>query len=246
VATLQKSSRIKTVTDELAKHGLTDFEFNIQSPPLVRTIETVTLSCSDNHQQIYRKALAKNYSYICVLEDDVYFTGQVPNISEIKNFLHSKNWDFLFFGHFPWSIRKYNLHSKNRIEFNSIFRSISWCTHGYAISNTGIKKMLKWSPKEMMTIARQGMPISLKLLFMEQGGIDSFIAYKTAIHEFQSFCVYPMFIFQHSIPNWKIMAQIAEYFSYWLDYWPNKVGCLLFIIIWITLMTIGYSNQKYL
>lgn len=242
VATVTGSGRIPQVSKELNRVGVTNFTLNRQIPPKEKTFENITLSCTDNHQQIYRDALQKGLPYICVFEDDVYFTDPPKEIrkslQKIAKFVNTPGWDFLYIGHFPWKIG-----AKMR-NYPGIFKSISWCTHAYVISNSGMQKMLEHTPEQMMQIARVGVPVIANMMFKECGGIDTYIAYQTHRGKFESFCLYPMFVFQYSIPGWKTKAQAAEYMSMKLGFWPNGLAYIGWVALWVVIYIIVVYLRK--
>ena len=232
VATIENSQRIPVVLQELKRAGISNPKLNHQIPPLEKTFENITLSCSDNHQQIYRDAISRNYPYICVFEDDVYFSKdffQNDYLSKIKRFVVSNGWDLLYLGHFPWKL------GSELQRHPGIFFSISWCTHAYIISRSGMLKMLQYTPIQMMDIARTGVPVIANLLFKDCGGIDTYIAYQTYRGKLNSFAVYPMFVYQHSIHDWEKKALLAESMAINFGIWPRNIGYIIWLTLWIIL-----------
>lgn len=221
VATVKGSERIPRVTSELVRLGIRDFSFNQQTPALEKTLVSRTLSCTDNHLQIYRQAL--QYPYIAVFEDDVYVvdTEQLRVVQECQEL---SDWDFIFLGHFPWKIgKKVTAH---------LHEMVSWCTHAYLISNRAMRKMLEYTPEQILEIGRMSTSTFFDLFFPEGGGIDTFIAYKTCAGEFKSYGFYPMLFYQYSISNWELKARVAERVCMG-GWWVNKILIPLWIIYWL-------------
>jgi hypothetical protein len=210
--------------------GIHEYQINYQTPPVVKNIETISQSCTDNHHQIYRKSL--HLPYVCVLEDDVSFPD-IPKFWEAwRQVLHfcqsDTNWDFIYLGHFPWKIGKKII--------GLIYESVSWCTHAYIISNRGMKYMLKYTPQQIMNIGRLAVPSYFDYCFPEGGGIDTFMAYSTYIGKTRSLAVVPMVVTQYSIPRWPSMARSSEYLSRIVPgWWPHNIALATWIIYWIVL-----------
>lgn len=230
------SKRIPQVTKDLSRMGITDFEFNTQTPPQIKNHINATLSCTDNHLQIYRKALANGYQRICVFEDDVFVSSLNQNIfQEINDFLDTHVWDILYLGHFPWKIGK-KVHK-------FIHESISWCTHAYIINEKTMRYMCKYTPQNMLDIGRLAVPYAFNMFFKEGGGIDTFLAYSASRNRIKSYAVVPLLVEQSSIKKWSLKAKIAEFLSY-DAYWPSKVFYISWIFTWILLLLIIYSFRK--
>lgn len=213
VATLVSSDRLSSLQLEFDKAQIPRdrLEFNYQLSPLIKSFENGTLSCTDNHQQIYRKALKANFPFICIFEDDVYFEIESLRevLLEVKKFISlNNNWDFLYLGNFPWKVGD-TLSGYQYIRENSI----SWCTHAYLISQRGIRFMLRRTPEQILKCGRLVVPTLFDMVFREGGGIDTFMAYYASRGILKSYTVSPMIVYQHSIPKWKLKAKIAEYLS---------------------------------
>lgn len=241
VATVVNSKRIPVVQKDLEKMGITSFEFNYQTPPAVKSFVNITKSCTDNHLQIYRKALEKGYPYICVFEDDVFISpenlSRIPEVlRNVRKFVEkSNNWGLLYLGNFPWKIGK---------ELSKgIHEGIFWCTHAYLISDRAMRYMLKYSPDDMMKIGRTAVPSSFDMFFKEGGGIDTFMAYSAVRKRIESHAVVPMLVEQSSIPKWSMKAKLAERVSKG-DWWPAKLFKLIWVTYWICLAVIIYILRK--
>lgn len=244
VATVVNSGRIPQVRKELNRVGIDNVEYNFQipPPPELRTFENITLSCTDNHQQIYRKALRSGCPYVLIFEDDVYFTDNIQHINEsirkILAFANTPGWDFIYLGHFPWKI------GEQMKKHPGIYRSISWCTHAYMISRSGMEKMLEHTPRQIMDLARVGVPAMANAMFKECGGIDTYIAYQTFRNKFNSYCIYPMLVYQYSIPGWKTKAKAAEYMSIRLGFWPSSIMYICWVMLWVVLVLVIWYIKK--
>ncbi len=221
VATVKNSARIPRVTAELSRIGIRNFVLNQQTPAAVSDLEGRTLSCTENHLQIYRQAL--QYPYVAIFEDDVYVTD-TSRLEIIRECQTLKDWDFIFLGHFPWKIGK-------RVTEN-LRESVSWCTHAYLISNRAMRKMLEYTPREIMESGRISTPTLFDLFFSEGGGIDTFIAYKTHTGVFKSYAFYPMLFYQYSISRWELKARVAEKVCLG-GWWINKVLIPMWIMYWL-------------
>lgn len=229
IATVQGSGRIPQVSKELDRVGLTRYQFNYQVPPSEKTFVNITLSCTDNHQQIYRRGLEGGYPFILVLEDDAYFPNPIVDLDKVAAFAATPGWDFFYLGHFPWKIGE-------RIrKYPHVYRSISWCTHAYLISAQGMKKMLVHTPSQMMDIARVGVPAMAQMVFKECGGIDTYIAYQSYLGKLSSFALVPMMIYQYSIPGWKNKADAAQYLSVRVGFWPRFLFLAMWVLIWMVI-----------
>ncbi len=236
VATVKGSGRIETVKKELDRVGLKNYFLNEQIPPIEKSFENITLSCTDNHQTIYRRALEQKYPYICVFEDDVYFE-QLP-FDKIYKFIETSGWDILYLGHFPWKIGdKLKKHP-------GIYKSYSWCTHAYVISKSGMEKMLKHTPTQMMEIARIGVPVIANMVFKECGGIDTYMAYQSYRGNLATYCLYPMVVFQYSISGWKTKAQTAELAAIKLGFWVKQIGYIGWFASWFVLVLVILLIRK--
>jgi GR25 family glycosyltransferase involved in LPS biosynthesis len=238
VATVQNSKRIPIITNELKRIGITNYEFNEQIPPPKKTHLTVTLSCSDNHLQIYRKALSKNYSFICVLEDDV-FIKNMKDISfvmkNVRQFIEQGDWDIIYLGHFPWMIGKE--------VFPRLRKGVFWCTHAYLINERAMRYMLKYSPEDMLKIGRLAVPTLFDMFFKEGGGIDTFIAYSGIRNRIKIHAVVPMLIQQTSIDNWSLKANLAQWCSHG-EWWNERLFRVAWILYWVILLIIIYTIQR--
>lgn len=228
VATIENSKRISSVTESLQRMGVKNYEFNYQIPPTVKNLKNITLSCTDNHLQIYKKAVEGNYSFVCIFEDDVFTTcTDIPKVlKNIKKFIETYDWDILYLGQFPWKIGKY-------IE-NDIYESISWCTHSYLINRKTMLKILNYSPEQIMTIGRIAVPTVYDMVFREGGGIDTFLAQLAYRNKIKSYCLHPMFIEQNSIPNWSLKSKVISYISR-NEWWSLRLFYIIWILYWIIL-----------
>jgi GR25 family glycosyltransferase involved in LPS biosynthesis len=240
VATVVNSKRIPQVSKDLSTMGVTDYEFNYQVPPAVKNFVNITLSCTDNHLQIYRKALERRFPYICVFEDDVYIPpSHLPRVREVlsrvKQFIQSDDWDLIYLGNFPWKIGA----EKGR----GIHEGVFWCTHAYIISERGMRYMLKYSPEEMMKIGRTAVPSSFDMVFREGGGIDTFLAYSSVRNRLKSYAVVPMLVEQSSIPKWAIKARLAERASKG-EWWTLRLFHIVWVLYWLVLLAIIYVLRK--
>lgn len=234
VATLQHSKRRNRLEKDLLQMGILEKKYNEQIPPLEKTFENITMSCTDNHLSIYRKASLTAAPFICVLEDDV-FVPQCHRIKEIlediSQFLHRENdWDLVYLGHLPWKIgRKRTAH---------IYESVSWCTHAYLISQRGMQFMLKYSPRDILDTGRLVVPYLFDLFFKEGGGIDTFIAYHAWQGNLKTFAVCPFLVHQYSIPNWSKKAQLAEMMA-WYGFWPKHIVMTCFVVCFVLILLLS-------
>jgi hypothetical protein len=239
VATIENSKRIRQVQKDLSDMGVVNYEFNYQVPPVVKSYVNVSLSCTDNHLQIYRKALRCGYKYVCVFEDDVFTRTRekIPFVLQnVKKFVESTvNWDVLYLGHFPWKIGKE--------VSQGICESISWCTHSYLITDKAMRYMLRYSPEDMMKIGRLAVPSIFDMFFIEGGGIDTFLAYSAYRNKIHSHAVFPMLIEQSSIAKWSMKAKLAQRFSKG-EWWPNRVFTCMWLLYWAILIVIIYVLRK--
>ncbi len=240
VATLENSKRISQVSKDLSVMGVSNYEFNYQIPPRVKTLENITLSCTDNHLQVYRKALEKNYPFICVFEDDVYISPSQRRrmqkvLVQVKRFIESHEWDVVYLGNFPWKTGKEKV--------KGIHEGIFWCTHAYLISERGMKYMLQYSPEQILKIGRTAVPSSFDMFFREGGGIDTFLAYSSIRNKLRSYAVVPLLVEQSSIPNWNIKARIVEKLSKG-EWWSYRIFILIWLLYWIILLAIIYILRK--
>ena len=230
IATLCNSKRIPIVTKSLDDMGVKNYEFNYQTPPLVKNRVNVTLSCSDNHLQIYKKALNENHPFICVFEDDVFTerkSSELPIIlKNIERFVKTNDWGILYLGYFPWKI--------GRECQEMVYESISWCTHAYLITRDAMKLMCRYSPEQMLKIGRMSVPSVFDIIFPEGGGIDTFMAQLAYRNKIKSHCVYPMLIEQNSIPYWSSQSKIARQLSKG-EWWPWRLFIALWMVYWIIL-----------
>jgi len=241
IATLENSKRIPEVRKDLTRMGVTNYEFNYQIPPKVRSYVNVSLSCTDNHLQIYRKALLRGYKYICVFEDDVFIDpSNLRKISSVlqnvQRFIESgEDWDVLYLGHFPWKI--------GTEVASGICESISWCTHAYFITERAMRYMLRYSPEDMMKIGRLAVPSIFDMFFIEGGGIDTFLAYSATRNRIKSHAVYPMLVEQSSIAKWSTKAKLAERFSKG-GWWSTRILKCMWTIYWVVIAVIIYVLRK--
>lgn len=238
IATLENSKRIPQVQVDLRKMGIKDYEFNFQTPPSVKSHESATLSCTDNHLQIYRKALQKGYPYICVFEDDV-FINDLNRVKEvlldIQNFIHRNEWDLIYLGHFPWKLGE-------RVS-KTLYQSVSWCTHAYLISQRAMRYMTHFSPKTMLDVGRLAVPTAFDLFFKEGGGIDTFLAYSTTRGKLKSFAVSPLLIEQSSISQWSLKAKLVEKLSYG-GWWTERVFYFGWVVYWVVVFIVISALRK--
>lgn len=236
VATLQNSPRIPLVCKSLQNMGVSNYEFNFQIPPVNKTFENITLSCTDNHCQIYRKALKNNYPFICVFEDDVFTTSSSISLKDIEDYIIlNKDWDIIFLGNFPWKIGKK--------VYKSLNDGIFWCAHSYLISRKCMEYMLKYSPEQMMKIGRLAVPAVFDMFFKEGGGIDTFIAYSVYRGFIKNVAVVPMIIEQSSMPFWSFKARLAEKASHG-NWWPSRLFNILWILYWVIVLFITQKQKE--
>lgn len=241
IATLEKSRRIPQVEKDLCTMGIQHYEFNYQIPPLVKNLHNVTLSCTENHLQIYTKALKEKLPFICVFEDDVYIPPSHLHrikkvLLQIENFIRTTHdWDIIFLGNFPWKI--------GNEKSEGIYEGVFWCTHSYLISERGMRYMLQYSPSQMMEIGRKAVPSVFDMFFREGGGIDTFLAYSTTRNKIKSFAVVPMLVEQLSISNWTIKARLAEKISRG-GWWSYRIFYIVWVLYWLILLVIIYTLRK--
>lgn len=239
IASVKGSKRIPIVKKELARLGIEKYHINEQTPPLIKTQESICISCTDNHLQIYTKGI--KHPYICVFEDDI-FISDVSRLEkvldDIRVFLMTNvDWDFLYLGHFPWEIGK-------KVS-ESIHTSISWCTHAYLISQRGMKFMLSYTPETIMKIGRLAVPVLFDYFFKEGGGIDTFIAWNVSQGKLRSYAVIPMLVEQYSIPRWSQIAKFTEKVCILLPgWWPKNVLIFGWIIYWLVVWVISKRTVK--
>lgn len=238
VATVQNSKRIPIVEKELKRIGINNYELNEQVPPEKKTHLTVTLSCTDNHLQIYRKALSKGYPFICVLEDDIFIENikDIPiAMNNVRQFISKEDWDFIYLGHFPWIIGKE--------VFPRIREGTFWCTHAYLINERTMRYMLKYSSEDILRIGRLAVPTLFDMFFKEGGGIDTFIAYSGLRNRMKIHSVVPMLIQQYSISRWSQKAKLAQLCSRG-EWWNIRLFKSFWGLYWIFLTLIIYIIHK--
>lgn len=106
--------------------------------------------CKESHLNVYKDAFENKYQKVLIFEDDVIvetkFSSLVNNIFQDFNKL-SIDWDIIFLGHCHEIINN----STNII--NNIYKSNQpRCTHSYAISYQGCKKMIEALEKSKIPI----------------------------------------------------------------------------------------------
>ena len=210
IATLKNSKRILKVKKALKSLGIDKnmVEFNYQKVPFVKSTKTRTISCTDNHQQIYRKG--KDKPFILVFEDDIYSKHGLEMIktqlNNVKHFIKkNKDWDIIYLGHV------------------------------YMISKKGMKKMSRYTPKEIYKIGNDYYPSFYKLISPEGGGIDTFMAFKSHMGELNSYCLYPQIIYQYSIFAFEFFSDISQLYTKYFNI--NQLVIIIFIILWYICVT---------
>jgi GR25 family glycosyltransferase involved in LPS biosynthesis len=172
-----------------------------------------SLSCTENHLSVFKDAVENKHPFILVFEDDVELLTTEKELKValklVEKFIrYNKDWDLFYLGHLPFYLD--NVETKAYKSFK-ILKSVSWCTHAYFISEKYMKKLINFTPEQMLNMSAE--KINNKFFFSQvinSGGIDTF--YVTDKNNCYS--IYPQIITQTSIPNYETYSRCLENFSY--------------------------------
>lgn len=130
---------------------------------------------AQNHFSIVEEAYEKNYENVLILEDDIIFQSITnPQLFKTIAWLSSHNWDIFYFGYCPWPKIFAIPVSSNILRVFSPLTTIC-----YALSNQGIKKIMKYKQ------------------YYKREHIDKFYS----SHSFKKFALFPSIAFQKSAPS---------------------------------------------
>lgn len=241
ITSLIHSKRIPILEKNLAKMGVNDYEINLQVLPKVRTSRSFSESVTDNHQQVYRKALSKGYPFICVFEDDVFSKDPQINehLQEIKHFLNSDiDWDLLYIGHFPFSM------GEPLLLYPKIRPCVSWCAHGYLISSRAMKFMCQFTPSDIYRLGQLSVPLLCSWVFPEVGNLDTVIAHYASRGKLKSYAYSKMFVLQSSLRFFEPLGKFAQFMT--IRGGGNTFGPLLLIlwvVVWLVMGKVIKTNS---
>lgn len=189
-------------------------------------VVTKTLSCTENHLVVFKHAVENKYPFILVFEDDVELleTDLKEPLLLAKRFIKSnKDWDLLYLGHLPFYLGdEFKALGKYKI-----LNCVSWFTHAYFISEKYMKKLVNFTPEQMLNMSSEKINNKFNLSkFLNSGGIDTFYV----VDNNKCYTLYPQIATQTSVISYKNCAKFFEFFNYNFD----VILTLLFLILIFT------------
>jgi GR25 family glycosyltransferase involved in LPS biosynthesis len=146
-------------------------------------------ACYASHAAVLRQAMIDDYSSIMVLEDDIdmdiAFSSQ---LFEVIDGLQGKNipWDLIFFGHCLEARGTFVQKTANFEVLQSVHPS---CTHAYAITKQGIRKLFQAYEEDINDLKKLQLPIDY--MFQKAMREKVLIGYS----------VFPQIVIQHRTGN---------------------------------------------
>lgn len=129
-----------------------------EDPYHKRPLKIGEIGCFLSHYFIWKEAIERNYSKIIIFEDDVRFGHSfVPRLrhtlNDIKRLGYDEKWELLFLG------RKIMGGDKWLDGYALAWPGYTYWAIGYAMTNTGIRKLLAQQPLEKLVPVDEFLPI---------------------------------------------------------------------------------------
>jgi len=182
--------------------------------------DTTCQNIANNHFTIIQEAFDNNYENILIMEDDVIFQSITDRqLFKTISWLSSHNWDIFYFGYCPWPILfSIPVYSNILKVFTPLLG------HCYALSNKGIKKIMKTKK------------------YYRYEHIDKFYA----THNFRKFALFPCIAFQKSAPGLYDIAMDKLGVDIPFDYLTKSFEILSLLTPMLLLMIIIFIIYKFI
>ncbi|MEP7165949.1 MAG: glycosyltransferase family 25 protein [Ferruginibacter sp.] len=210
------ADKLKLDMEAVKQDGTYDEATAIKLERLGKPLSAGELACALSHQYVYAAMIENGWERILILEDDVW--PLYSNMPLIKNAIHElpREWDLLYFGYLKHEKITFGLKFKRFFyKMVSSFGLIKWnytmaanmlpgkysrhlkkagfhdCTHAYAITLEGAKKLLKAQT-----------PVVYRA--------DDLLSYTILKGNFTAFLTDPKFFDQEDFHSGEVVSKVKE------------------------------------